>query len=114
METKNMKRTMVYAVLSASLLASPIMFNSGCAVTSGRETAGDYAKDKEIAAKIKASMYKDKLVKGTQIEVQCLNGQVQLSGFCDSQEAKERAGQIASSTRGVMGVNNSILLPTGR
>jgi hyperosmotically inducible protein len=109
-----MKRTMVYAVLTASLLAAPLVFNSGCAVTSGRETAGDYAKDKEIAAKIKAEMYKDKLVKGTQIEVQCLNGEVQLSGFCDSQEAKERAGQIASSTRGVVGVNNSILLPTGR
>ena len=109
-----MKRTMVYAVLSASLLVAPLVFNSGCAVTSGQETAGDYAKDKEIAAKIKTSMYKDPVVKGTQIEVQCLNGQVQLSGFADSQEAKERAGQIASSTRGVMGVNNSILLPTGR
>ena len=90
------------------------MFTTGCAVTSGRESAKAYTQDKEIAGKIKGNMYKDPVVKGTQIEVQCLNGEVQLSGFADSAEAKQRAGQIASSTSGVVGVHNNILLPTGR
>ena len=65
---------------------------SGCAVTQGRETAKAYAKDKEIAARIKAALYSDPDVKGTQVEVQALNGTVQLSGFVDSQTAKDRAG----------------------
>jgi len=43
-------------------------------------------------------------VKGTQVEVNSLNGVVQLSGFVDTPEAKDRAGQIASSTKGVVQV----------
>jgi osmotically-inducible protein OsmY len=95
-------------------MSVPILFNTGCAVTSGKESAGNYAKDKEIIAKIKAKMYKDPIVKGTQVEVQCLNGEVQLSGFVDSAEAKQRASEIAQSTAGVMNVHNNLLLPTGR
>jgi len=100
--------------LTAALALAPVAFTTGCAVTQGRETAGAYAKDKEIQAKIKTALYKDKLVKGTQVEVNSLNGVVQLSGFVDSAEAKERAGQIASETRGVVQVYNNLLLPTGR
>jgi hyperosmotically inducible protein len=101
-------------MLTSSLVVAPIVFNTGCAVTSGKESAGAYAKDKEIIAKIKSKMYKDPIVKGTQVEVQCLNGEVQLSGFVDTAEARQRAGEIAQSTSGVMGVHNSLLLPTGR
>ena len=93
---------------------TPLLMTTGCAVTQGRESAGSYAKDKEIAGKIKTALYADPVVKGTQIEVNCLNGEVQLSGFVDNQQAKERAEQIASTTKGVTTVHNSILLPTGR
>jgi osmotically-inducible protein OsmY len=48
------------------------------------------------------------------VEVHSLNGVVQLSGFVDSAAAKDRAGQIASSTKGVVQVYNNLLLPTGR
>jgi osmotically-inducible protein OsmY len=109
-----MKRIITCLMLTSSLMSVPILFNTGCAVTSGRESAGNYTKDKEIIAKIKAKMYKDPMVKGTQVEVQCLNGEVQLSGFVDSQDAKQRAGDIAQSTAGVLGVHNNLLLPTGR
>ena len=109
-----MKRILTCLMLTSSLIAVPIVFNTGCAVTSGRESAGNYAKDKEIIAKIKTKMYKDPVVKGTQVEVQCLNGEVQLSGFVDSSEAKQRASEIAQSTAGVVNVHNNLLLPTGR
>ena len=109
-----MKRKIAYLTLTAALALTPLVFTTGCAVTQGRETAGSYAKDKEIQAKIKASLYKDPVVKGTQVEVNSLNGVVQLSGFVDSAEAKDRAGQIASSTAGVTQVFNNLLLPTGR
>ena len=107
-------KKIAFLTLTAALALAPIAFTTGCAVTQGQESTGAYAKDKEIQAKIKASLYKDKIVKGTQVEVNSLNGVVQLSGFVDTAEAKERAGQIASSTKDVVQVYNNILLPTGR
>ena len=107
-------KKIAFLTLTAALALGPVAFTTGCAVTQGRETAGAYAHDKEIQAKIKAALYKDPMVKGTQVEVNSLNGVVQLSGFVDTPEAKERAGQIASSTKGVVQVYNNLLLPTGR
>ena len=109
-----MKKTIAYCVLASSLALIPLTFTTGCAVTQGRETTGAYAKDKEIATKIKTALYGDPTTKGTQIEVQSLNGEVQLSGFVDSQAEKDRAGQIAQSTSGVKKVYNNLVLPTGR
>src|SRR2546430_360950 len=109
-----MKKEIVYLIVATSLAAIPLTLGTGCAVAHHQETAGDYAKDKEIATRIKTKMYTDHLVKGTEVKVTSLNGVVQLSGFVDSQEAKDRAGQIASSTPGVRQVYNNLLLPTGR
>jgi len=107
-----MKKTIAYLLISTSL-ALPAVF-TGCAVTQHKETASAYAKDKEIAARIKTAMYGDPTVKGTEVQVNSLNGVVQLSGFVSSQAAKDRAGQIASETPGVVKVYNNLLLPTGR
>ena len=109
-----MKRQIAYLTVTTALALAPLAFTNGCAVAQHRESAGAYAKDKEIETKIKAAMYKDKNVKGTQVDVQSLNGVVQLSGFVDNQLARNRAGQIASSTPGVVQVYNNLLLPTGR
>jgi osmotically-inducible protein OsmY len=109
-----MKKTIAYGLVAATLALVPLTLTTGCAVTQGKETTGAYAKDKEISARIKTAMYGDPVVKGTQVEVNALNGVVQLSGFVDSQQAKDRAGQIASETPGVVKVYNNLLLPTGR
>jgi hyperosmotically inducible protein len=109
-----MKKQIAYALTAATLALMPIAFNTGCAVTRGNETAGAYAKDTEITGKIKAKLYKDPDVKGTEVHVSTLNGVVQLSGFVDSREARDRAEQIARGIAGVVDVQNSLLLPTGR
>jgi len=109
-----MKRQMAYLVVATSMILTPLAFNTGCAVTSGRESAGQYANDKEIAARIKTQLYADHETKGTEIEVQSLKGVVQLSGFVENQAARNRAGQIAAATPGVVQVYNNLLLPTGR
>ncbi len=77
--------------MAASLALVPLAFTSGCAVSQGRESSKAYATDKEIITKIKSALYADPTTKGTQIAVQSLNGEVQLSGFVDSQAAKDRA-----------------------
>lgn len=109
-----MKKHIAYVIIAASVAIAPLAFTTGCAVTQGRETAGQYAKDKEIAARVKTALYADPQTKGTQIEVQSLRGEVQLSGFVDNAQSKERAGQIASTVPGVVRVYNNLLLPTGR
>jgi len=110
----DMKKQIGNILVAATLAALPLTFATGCAVTQGRESAGAYADDKEIAARIKTKLYRDPDVKGTEVEVQSLNGVVQLSGFVDSAQAKERAGEIANSTPGVVKVYNNLILPTGR
>ncbi len=107
-------KKIAYLAITAALAVAPVAFTTGCAVTSHQETAGAYAKDKEIETKIKTKMYKDPVVKGTQVEVKSLNGVVQLSGFVETSEAKARAAEIASDTKGVVQVYNNLLLPTGR
>ena len=99
----------------ASLIAAPASFVvTGCAVMRHQETAGEYASDSKITTKVKTDLYKDKLVKGSQVSVTTMNGVVQLSGFVDSQQAKERAGEIARSISGVTDVHNDLITPTGR
>src|SRR5437868_2980285 len=110
-----MKKQIAYLLLMSSVVVAPLaLTTTGCAVTSGKESAGQYAKDKEIAARIKSRLYADPATKATQIEVQSLRGSVQLSGFVDNQTARNRAGEIAASTPGVVQVYNNLLLPTGR
>ena len=114
-----MKKQIAYLMMAASLSLVPVTFSTGCAVTSGREGPKAYAEDKTIATRIKTAMYGDPTVKGTEVGVTVLNGQVQLSGFVDTPEAKNRAGEIAASTPGVAKVYNNLIVgtaptPTGR
>ncbi len=108
-----MKKKIAYLLVAASL-GMPAVLTTGCAVAHHQESASAYAKDKEITARIKTALYADPSVKGTEVKVTSLNGVVQLSGFVDSQQAKDRAAQIASSVPGVVKVYNNLLLPTGR
>ena len=109
-----MKKQVAYLMVLSSMVLAPLAFTTGCAVTSGRESTGEYAKDKEITARVKTRLYSDPTTKGTEIEVQSLRGVVQLSGFVDNQAARNRAGEIAATTPGVVQVYNNLLLPTGR
>jgi hyperosmotically inducible protein len=108
-----MKKQIAYLLMAASLAGVPLAI-TGCAVAHHQETAGQYARDKEIAARIKTALYADPGVKGSEVKVTSLNGVVQLSGFVQTAEAKQRAEQIAATTPGVLKVYNDLILPTGR
>jgi len=92
----------------------PVALITGCAVTHHQESVKEYGSDSEITARVKTALYKDPVVKGTEVKVITMKGVVQLSGFVDTQQAKERAGQVASTVPGVVEVQNNLLLPTGR
>src|SRR3954465_7912402 len=109
-----MTKRIIHLLMLSSLSLLSAALTTGCAVARHQETAGEYGTDSKITARIKTDLYKDPVVKGTEVKVSTMNGVVQLSGFVESQQAKERAGQIARSIPGVVDVHNDLILPTGR
>jgi len=64
--------------------------------------------DVGITTKVKARFAADDLVKASQIEVETTNGTVTLKGNVDSEEAKNRALELARNTAGVTNVVDMI------
>lgn len=69
---------------------------------------GQVLADSAITTKIKAQFATDEGLSGSSISVNTKNGVATLSGTVTSKALRERAGQIASNTDGVKGVNNDI------
>ncbi len=79
-----------------------------CASTSKHEGTGEYVDNSVITAKVKSLLAADDFLKSFQIGVESYKGTVQLSGFVDSQQAVNRAGEIARSVEGVESVKNNL------
>jgi osmotically-inducible protein OsmY len=83
---------------------------TGCAVTSGQSSAGEYIDDRTIASRVKTRFAQDDTVSAMRIEVGALNGTVQLSGFAATAEEKARAAEIARGVPDVKSVRNDIIV----
>src|SRR5690349_4043345 len=69
---------------------------SGCAVTRGHETAGEYADDATITTRVKTRFAKDPSVSAMHIHVNTDKGMVTMSGTAKSQAEREHAQTIAA------------------
>jgi osmotically-inducible protein OsmY len=83
---------------------------ASCAVVSGRESAADYADDAGITASVKTALLNEPGLKSTEISVETFQNMVQLSGFVASRPEATRAGQVASTVKGVRSVKNDIVV----
>ena len=81
-----------------------------CASTSKQESAGEYVDDSVITTKVKSLLAGDDFLKSFRISVETYKGSVQLSGFVNSQQAVDKAGQIARSVKGVTSVKNDLIV----
>ena len=81
-----------------------------CASSPKRESTGEYVDDSVITTKVKALIAEDAFLKSFQISVETFKGNVQLSGFVDSQKAVDRASKITSSVKGVKSVKNNLIV----
>ena len=105
----NLKKMILPAVLAVGLAGSV-----GCDKTErarnqpdqGR-TAGQELDDKTLAANVKAALMAD-TVKYPDVNVLSYKGVVQLSGFVDAKDQKDRAGDITGKVAGVSKVENNI------
>ena len=76
----------------------------------GSRTVGNKVDDSIITAKVKAALIGDQVIKSTDIAVVTRKGEVQLSGFVNSQTQIDRAVLIAKAIEGVANVNNEMVI----
>ena len=82
-----------------------------CASTRTHESTGEYVDDSVITTQVKSLLAKDDFFKSFhQISVETYKGVVQLSGFVNSQQAVDKAGQLARSVPGVKSVKNDLIV----
>ncbi len=83
---------------------------AACASTRTHESTGEYVDDSTITTKVKALLAEDDFLKSFQISVETYKGTVQLSGFVNSQDAVNKAGEITRSVKGVRSVKNNLIV----
>jgi osmotically-inducible protein OsmY len=97
-------------VIRCLLLLVLIATFSACASTRTHESTGEYVDDSVITTKVKGELAEDNFIKSFQISVETYKGTVQLSGFVNSQQAVNKAGDIARSVKGVKSVKNDLIV----
>jgi len=97
-------------VIHCLVLLMLIATIAACASTRTQESTGEYVDDSVITTKVKSLLAGDDFFKSFQISVETYKGIVQLSGFVNSQEAVDKAGQIARNVNGVKSVKNDLIV----
>ncbi len=82
----------------------------GCAATQKHESTGEYIDDSAITTKVKAAILNEPSLKVLQISVETFKGEVQLSGFVDSEQSVKKAGEVAGGVAGVKSVKNNLVV----
>jgi len=75
-----------------------------------QSSTGEYIDDSVITTEIKAQLAKNDFLKSFEISVETRKGTVQLAGFVNSQQAADKAGEIARSVKGVQSVKNNLIV----
>jgi osmotically-inducible protein OsmY len=106
------ERIMIKLHRILKFLACLVLITSflGCASTRTKEGTGEYFDDSTITTKVKSAIFTDPALKVFQINVETFKGEVQLSGFVDSHQMAKKAGEVARSVHGVVGVKNNIIV----
>ena len=93
----------VSAIALALLMAAPLY--------AGEERSfGQVVDDMSIAARTKAALAADPVTDAIKIDVEVDKDAVQLNGFVDTEEERNRAGEVARSIEGVARVENNLRL----
>ena len=102
-----MRKTLWMPVAAALVASLTVM---GCTPTRTRESAGQYVDSAAVTSKVKAALLSDTGLKSFRISVETFKDGVQLSGFVNTQQDKDRAGQIAAGVPGVRSVQNDLVV----
>jgi hyperosmotically inducible protein len=111
-----MKKNNLMSLCLAACLGIPIAATimSGCAAGDQySRSTGEYIDDKALTRRVNGALDDSPQYKLEDVDVKSYRGNVQLSGFVNSEEQKERAGEIARTVEGVLSVANNISIKAG-
>ena len=97
-------------VIRCLVLLMLIATFAACASTRTHESTGEYVDDSVITTKVKSLLAEDDFFKSFQISVETYKGTVQLSGFVNSRQAVNKAGEIVRSVQGVKSIKNNLIV----
>ena len=98
----------IRTTLAAAMTAIVLLTATGCAVSRGQESVGDYIDDTTITTQVKSRFVENKQVDAASIRVETMKGTVMLSGFAKNMTEKNTAETIARGVKGVVSVRNEI------
>lgn len=96
--------------LAAALFAVSAVELGGCAVARDQSTVGQFVDDSAITTRVKARFAESPVVSAMALNVETLNGVVQLSGFAKNATERTTAEQIAREVPNVKSVKNNIVV----
>jgi hyperosmotically inducible protein len=105
--------TAVAGVL-ALLLVSGCGNNQDQASAPAKTTVGTKIDDAVVTSKVKSALFADPEIKSFDLKVETRKGEVQLSGFVDSQTQIDRALSTTRGVEGVSGIENRVTLKEGK
>jgi osmotically-inducible protein OsmY len=96
--------------LVIGLGAMPLLLGvTGCTTGSRYEqSTGERIDDHGTSSRVRAALADDSQYKYDGVNVETFKGVVQLSGFVDTKDQKNRAGDLAKKVKGVTDVENNI------
>lgn len=105
-----MKKLNVIRMCAVLCLGLPVAATmvTGCAGDRYSRSTGQYIDDKTLAMHVNSALNDNAEYKLGDVNVQVFRGTVQLSGFVNTRDQKEKAGQIAKGVEGVRGVENNL------
>jgi len=96
--------------IGSAFMAVALIATVGCAAGPKASGTGEYIDDTVITTKVKAAIFNDPTLNVAEINVETFKGVVQLSGFVISQEAANKAVEVARNVGGVISVKNDMRL----
>ena len=81
---------------------------TGCAGDRYTQSTGERIDDKADSSRVRDRLSQDTQYKYDDVKVQTFKGVVQLSGFVNSRDQKNRAGDLAKKVQGIREVENNI------
>lgn len=97
--------------LVMSLGALPLLLGvTGCTTSGSRyeQSTGERIDDRGTSSRVRAALAADSQYKYGGVSVETFKGTVQLSGFVNSRDQKNRAGDLSKKVEGVREVVNNI------
>jgi len=84
---------------------------TGCSTGSRYEqSTGEYIDDHTLSSRVKTALGEDNQYKYNDVKVDTFKGVVQLNGFVNTKDQKNRAGLLASKVDGVKDVQNNVTI----